>query len=437
MKLSAAHRFRSILETIIAPLALTSVWLIAGLFAVDRGQSIASDAKLFHYPELQHFLKNPVGFASSPGLSGPIPGYHWFLASIARLFGKTTLDQALPLVQVVHFLIALVGAVAVTMLIRRLARTFALALPIILFIVLDFYYLQAAYYLNTEAPTYTLLILIAARLAIDGTSGEAAIGNQAGALGLGLVLVRHAAFPALLGSALYLAAERRWSALGPFAIYASMAALVITIYALFWGGLVSPYWQAPRLLSAERVSFGIFPHSLAHVFALAGIFAPFFLIALWDRLQGAWHRHTYRIVLAVFLVIVVGLWFFADTNADWEEQRTYSIVWKLAALGADVQKKSIIVLSLMLITTPLVALIVDEMISARRCFVEFAVFGSLLAAQIIQNLSFQRYVEVPLFVILGAFAARFTSENVCSLLALYSLAVLWGFLSITRFYGIM
>lgn len=412
-------------------LSFIMVHLAAHIIGVDSGQSISSDAQLYHFPELQHFLLNPIGFESSPGFSGPIPGYHWFQTALARVLGASTLEDALPLIMAIHFLVALAAVAALIVATLTLSRAHITPFVLILIIVLDYYFIQSGYYFNTETPAYAFLTLLLSLLAMNEKKPSAAYGGGAGAAGLGLTLSRHSTLPALVGVALYFGIARQWHALARFSVFGVIIALIILSYLSFWGGLVSPFWQ-------ERgVSSGLFPHSLAHVFALTGAFAPFFFVALREQIAEALSTQGYKIALASAATVLVVLWLIADTNASAPDERRFSIVWRFAALGPEIGAKSPVVLGLMLISAPLFALMIHEMIRAGRLFPEIAVTGCYLSAQILQNLSFQRYVEVPLLIGIALFTARYAKDNAWTLSALFSLALIWGGLSVIRFLGFL
>jgi hypothetical protein len=282
-----------------------------------------------------------------------------------------------------------------------------------------------SYYFNTEAPAFLFFIAIIALCELKPAASLR--GAEIGSCALALVLIRHSMVTTLVAPVVALVTRRCWVQAAVFCLYAGIAALIIFDFWLKWGALVSPFWQA------RNVGAGFSPHSALHVFALTGMFAAFFMIPLnGEFLLARTHLHFW-IAVTAFFVIAVLLWCVTPSNYNPDANREFSIIWTLARLTPTIGESSPIVLVLALGAAPMLGLMVSRMVRDRIIYADTAMSATYLGGQFLQNLPFQRYVEVPILIALSLFTARFSSGRAVARWSLVALVMTYCSISVIKF----
>jgi len=163
------------------------------------------------------------------------------------------------------------------------------------------------------------------------------------------------------------------------------------------------------------------------------MFAAFFMMPLnGEFLLARTHLHFW-ITVGAFVAIALWLWCVTPSNYNPDTNQEFSIIWTLARLTPTIGESSPIVLVLALLAAPMLGLMVSRMIRDRIIYADTAMSATYLGGQFLQNLPFQRYVEVPILIALSLFTARFSSDGAIARWPLVALVTTYCSMSVIKF----
>jgi hypothetical protein len=417
---------RAMLLVYAGPVLLGLICVVAYALHIN-GKPLGDDFVRFHVAEINHFIAHPLGFDTAPPSAGAIPGYHWLQAMVLKLTGHDRVPSGFSLIRLVHTAIGIGAFTLLARLLTRLGRDAVTAILLSLLLCVSYYPLQMTYYSNTEAPAFLFFMTI---IALCARPPDRLRGAEIGSCALAMVLMRDSLASTLPAPLALLALRRSWLQAAIFCLYGLVIALIIYAYWLQWGGLTSPQWQSEAFPSGG-VGFSV--ASTLHAFALTGLFSVFLVGPLYREFFLARTHRCFWFAAGMLAVVVAALWWIGpSTYSPWQNRR-YSIVWTLAALTPAVGHSSPIVLALALAAVPMLALMVSRMARDRTLYPDSAMAATCVAGQFVADVPWQRYVEVPILVGLGLFAARFASSRPLARLPLAVLVAAYCAVSIFKF----
>ena len=363
---------------------------------LDPTQWGALDAELFHLPQINWFIEWGVQW-DYPAWSATGPGFHWVMATLARLTGAEALDQASWQVVVGP---AFLTAIALLFLYAALRasgaspmRTLVIGFPL----VSSSYFWTPALHPVSEclsmlglfAMAYTLATRPRQPLAFGLAAATSTIARQnflsaAGAFGLMDIVTE---WPLIF----------TWRMVGHAVLTLGPSLLVIAALVAHWGGLTPPEWRE------MHAGFSLGP--VLHGLMLLGVFGWLFLrqedLAGDPRARGG--------EVAVIAAAALALWLLVPEDGG---SRPNSVVWKAAAFLPAISGRPLLTLPLLILGMVVVlAYWRRGWRDGFRLSPELSLFACYFASQAAQRFSWQRYAEVPVLLLLCLGMARLRQKN--------------------------
>lgn len=298
----------------------------------------AFDQKLYHLPVIRDFTRTWPVFETWDYLTATTPGFHVLMATVARVFGDSTLPLQITAAAVTAALLWLIARDG-----SRRAPAGIVAAASLPIIASPYTLFPAAFLLpdNMGWLGVIAMVLIALRPA---TWKTIAVG---GVVLCALVLTRqvHAWTAGLLWVSAWLGSEvaggsRSW--LGAIfahsatriprvlgAVCASVPAIVVlALFVRYWGGLVPGRFaeQIPPATTERIISSAAAPLLLS----MLGGYSVFFAGFLWRPLCSLWRDHKGALIIAAVMGTVLAI--FPATTADFDAGRR-GVLWSLGMKG--------------------------------------------------------------------------------------------------------
>jgi hypothetical protein len=353
----------------------------------------------YHIDQINYFIAYPAAWLTypDPWQTATFPGFHLFIAQIARLFGLHDLGTDTWL-RTIPFLL---GGVVLWLLWRvfhALSQDARYAALLCVPILWSNYFYQPSLFLVTENAAYLgYAFLLLAYLEFPRRS------LAIGAVGAATVFVRQIYLPVVITPAILLLERPRRvdaRAIRDASLALLPAFLLFLLYYVAWGGPVPP---------AEIGEHGahalIETGPLIQAIALTGLLAiPYgFLTA---RTLVAFSKRRFAAIVALATCVSVVLWLGLPSTRDEAAGRLGSIIWLLARNTPLDHERAFLVLPCLTLGCIALGVIVEFARSRRYLPVELVMFGLYLGALSLQHLSYQRYSEVVTLILLSATAAR-------------------------------
>lgn len=412
-----------------------------------RAFRVTFDQNLFHLRAVERFASQWPAFDFRDYESATTPGYHVALAAAHRLMGGGVLidaagGAAAPSAQRLRWvgLFAAVGlAIALGLALARLATpgtAIALALPVLV----SPFVLQSAGWLLPDAAGWWGVAAVLG-LAFSRRFGVASLTLAAAVLVLTVcvrqahlwlagVIVLWAYFAAFsprtepANAAPCVGPGPRWAFMPPLGdgraaiaraalalLFTLPAVAVLALFARQWGGLTPPAFSpAGSELAREVLRSGVAqpgdytavsgrsPASLPFILALFGLFSVFFAGYLWPTIRrGGWAAPA---ALAAALAGLVGL--MPATNYQLKER--IGGLWALANRAPMVLDRSPLIVLLAMFGAAMLVLW-WRALPPRQRWIMLSALSCFTAAICAQALSWQRYIDPFLLVLLSLCAA--------------------------------
>lgn len=365
-------------------------------FGLDGGWAACDQP--YHIGQINYFIAHPGDWLRypDPWQTATFPGFHLFVALIARLLGLSTLGPGTWLRLIPCFLGVLVlGVLWRTF--RDLSQSSRAALVLALPILWSNYFYLSSLFLVTENAAYLgyALLLLAY---FEFPRRSALIGL----IGAATVFVRQIFLPVLFAPAALLAFSRAQGSRRVWAVALAIAPglLVFALYYVAWGGPV------PREVLGEHDAHALLePGPVLQAVSLLGLLAIPYAVLILPSLR-ALGRERIKVILAAASIIAVLAWLLLPSTRDLEAGRAGSVIWLLARVAPfDGTHAPLVFPSLWLGCAALGTMI--ALARERRYVpVELAMFALYVAGLSLQRLSYQRYSEVVTLILLSATAAR-------------------------------
>jgi hypothetical protein len=353
----------------------------------------------YHIDQINYFIVHPAAWLHypDPWQTATFPGFHLFIAQIARLLGLRELGTDTWL----RFIPFLLGG-AVLWLLWRIFHTLSgdaryaalLCVPILW----SNYFYQPSLFLVTENAAYLgYAFLLLAYLEFPRR------GLAIGAAGAATVFVRQIYLPVVITPAiLLLECLRRVDAraIRDASLAMLPAFLLFLVYYIAWGGPVPPEEIGEHGAHA-LIETGPFIQAIA----LTGVLAiPYgFLTA---RTLAGLSKRRFAAIVALAICVSLVLWLGLPSTRNEAAGRLGSIIWLLAGYTPLDHEHALLVLPCLALGCIALGVIVEFARSRRYLPVELIMFGLYLGALSLQRLSYQRYSEVVTLILLSATAAR-------------------------------
>jgi len=289
-------------------------------FGLDGGWAACDQP--YHIDEINYFIAHPGDWLRypDPWQTATFPGFHLFVALIARVLGISALGPGTGL-RLVPWLLGALVLIVLWRAFRELSQSARAALVLALPILWSNYFYLSSLFLVTENAAYlgyTLLLL--AYLEFPRRS------VLIGLIGAATVFVRQIFLPviltpsALIGFSRAQAPRMLWSV----ALALAPGLLVFALYYTAWGGPV------PREVLGEHDAHALIePGPVIQAFSLLGLLAvPYALLTL-PSLRELGQRRMIAIIGAASVVALLG-WLLLPTTRDLEAGRAGSVIWLLA-----------------------------------------------------------------------------------------------------------
>lgn len=382
-------------------LAFVALVVLMRLVAQPNGWA-AVDARGYHFPVINHFLARGGFSLDYPlGLS-MFAGMHAAFATLARAlgFGPLAYDSLAAFgVQSVFGLAYVALLVATTRALLPQAQRRAL----LFFIAASSSYALASWlWPTTDVLSFTFYLAFVLLCALP-MSGPVVIAAVVVAALAPFVRQNFAVLASAFAFRLVLEAllRREWPGFKAlvFSVLPFMAAIAaLGVLFSLWGGLVPP--------DRTGTETGFAPATPFHALALAGVLC-------WPFAQMPWGQDNRAMmgVLAACLLIGLVLGFTLPFDYNFAPGRNGSYVWQfLERLPSGMARKAAFGL-MGGAGLYLFAGLAREVWGRRELAPELAVFAPLLAAQMLQRVAFQRYVELPLFLAIAGPSLRWLAPS--------------------------
>lgn len=399
---------------------LISPPILLGIYDTEQSK----DMLLAHLPQVDWFVRHPWSLLHYRATSATTPGQHIVLAWFARCLGYTeVLRGNLP----VRFANAALGYLVLVCAWRifRLRtgsawRAAILTLPL----ACSSYVLFAAIWIATDNGAFLFYELAVAVAAAGVTVPFIAI-----LIGAALVFWRQMYLPVsgIFGLS-WLLQDRRIRRL-PVPVLACVAPLcIIAAYFFAWHGLTPPGFQTFN-------GFGFHTGTPLAVLGLIALFSPFYIGYLREPLQLALRQ---KFLLFAILGTAVCLWLMGPSSHDVEQGRWGGMIWTLARHGPIVLgSRSPVVLALALLGGLVLSSWIAEAHARREIPFDLLALGLYVLGYSLQVEAFERYVEAPVLFTYGFACARTGRSHRFAWIGPVALALLMGFASLMRVYGIL
>ncbi len=324
----------------------TGAWSLLGIYAVVVGAVIASqripyraafDQKLYHMPVIRDFTRTWPTFETWDYLSATTPGYHVLMATIAKVFGDSTLPLQIATALITGMLLWLLARDAS----RRApaAMVAAISLPII---ASPYTLFPAAFLLPDNMGWLGVVAMIL--LALRPLTSRTLIASMLVLCGLVLTRQVHIWTAGLFWLSSWLGDEDNASIPWPASVLAkprtritrTIGAIALSVPAFGLLSLFVRYWGG---LVPQRFAEQIPPASLSRiagsaaaplVLSMLGAYSVFFVGYLWRPLRSLWRCHKGVLLGAAGLGLLLSL--LPATTADFDAGRR-GVLWSIGMKG--------------------------------------------------------------------------------------------------------
>jgi hypothetical protein len=372
---------------------------------IETMSGLSADMNTEHLPLINYFIAHSFDILTDQSNVPTLPGYHIVLAWWCRLLGYHQIDsRTLPL-RFLHSLIGIAFSLAtfafLRLLIQRGTSSDALSWNFILWLTIgpSYFVLQSTIYVSNDVPG---LLIYLGLLYLEISSSRSLLARSM--CNTALVLARQAYAPAIAVPFLLAPRDLLRKLLSPWIFVLLAPAAAILTFVVAWGGLVPPRTRT-------LLPLGFYPHSLLHIFALLGLFAPIYGFVLRHELRGALHsRHVVFTGIASLLGAWI-CWLIEPSSLDHAAGRWGSIVWTLGEKGPGWHNHSLVLLLLASAGAAFAAALVHVASFNRDNLVILLALALCLSLQLIVATAFQRYVEPVLLLSLSSVVARSVKLN--------------------------
>ena len=365
-------------------------------FGLDGGWAACDQP--YHIDEINYFIAHPGDWLRypDPWQTATFPGFHLFIALIARLLGLSALGPGTWL----RLIPTLLGVLVLGVLwraFRDLSQSGRVALVLALPVLWSNYFYLPSLFLVTENAAYLGYALLFFTY-LEFPRRSALIGL----IGAGTVFVRQIFLPVTLTPAALLAFPRvlRPHGVRPLVLALAPGLLVFALYYVAWGGPV------PREVLGEHDAHALIePGPLVQAVSLLGLLAVPYAILILPSLRALGRKRISTILAAASIVALLA-WLTLPSTRDLEAGRAGSVIWLLARIAPLDNLHAPLVLPCLWLGCAALAAMVAFARERRYCPVELIMFALYVAGLSLQRLSYQRYSEVVTLILLSATAAR-------------------------------
>lgn len=365
-------------------------------FGLDGGWAACDQP--YHIDEINYFIAHPGDWLRypDPWQTATFPGFHLFVALIARLLGLSALEPGTWLRIIPWLLGALVLGV--------LWRTFrgssqsgraalVLAVPILWS---NYFYLSSLFLVTENAAYLGYALLLLAYLEFPRRSA------LTGLVGAATVFVRQIFLPVTLTPVALLALPQTQGrrSLWALALAVVPAVLVFALYYIAWGGPVPP-----EVLGEHDAHALLEPGPVLQAVSLLGLLAVPYAALIYPSLRALGPKPIGAILAAASAVAILA-WLLLPSTRDLEAGRAGSVIWLLARIALVDGAHAPLVLPCLWLGCAALGTMIALARARRYCPVEFIMFALYVAGLALQRLSYQRYSEVVTLILLSATAAR-------------------------------
>jgi hypothetical protein len=354
---------------------LTVPMIVAGL----GGTSEAYDEAFYHLPGIYDIADRGARIDFVNLTSAIMPGYHVLMAMVYELSGRHMWAM-----RAVNVALSMAMVLAVFRIARRYAppwRVFLLMLPF----VLSPYVLGAAIWLTTDNVALLAVCVVLGSLLARRESLGTSFGR--GVAVTGAVFLRQVQLWLVGPLVVNAFMQRRTRGFVRLVIECIGGVAVIAVFAVLWGGLVPPKYQAIHQ-SGFNTAVPIVAVALAGAFC--AIVVPRVMYAAASDVRG------------LMVGVTIGLAALAvPTDFNTDAGRWGGVVWEVVRLGPTVVGRSLVLVAgAALSGMGLLALwhMAERNGRARDALLVFVMLGCCVIAQSANSQAWQRYLEVPLFV---------------------------------------
>ena len=354
----------------------------------------------YHLEQINYFIAHPGNWLRypDPWQTATFPGFHLFVAFIARLLGIATLGPDTWLRLIPFFLGLLVLGVLWRVfwglsLNGRLASI--LCLPILWS---NYFYLPSLFFVTENAAYLGYAILLFTYLEFPRRS------VVMGCVGLATVYARQIFLPVIF-TPVSLISLPQWRNDGgatarriAFAIAPGLA--LFALYYFAWGGPV------PREELQEHSAHALLePGPPLQGIALLGLLAvPYAALCLPAlRTLG---RKVITLTVVTSTIFAAALWALLPTTRDLDLGRAGSVIWMLGRIAPLDSMHAPLVLPCLVLGCAAIGAMIALAREHHYCPVELVMFALYIGGLSLQRLSYQRYSEVITLILLSATAAR-------------------------------
>lgn len=365
-------------------------------FGLDGGWAACDQP--YHIAEIDYFIAHPGDWLRypDPWQTATFPGFHLFVALIARLLGLSTLGPGTWL-RLIPCLLGVLVLGVLWRIFRDLSQSGRAALLLALPILWSNYFYLSSLFLVTENAAYLgYALLLLAYLEFPRR------GALIGLIGAATVFVRQIFLPVTLTPAALFAFSRMQGSrrAGALALAIAPGVLVFALYYVAWGGPV------PHEVLGEHDAHALLePGPVLQAVSLLGLLAIPYTVLILPSLR-ALGRKRITAVLAAASVIAVLTWLLLPSTRDLEAGRAGSVIWLLARIAPLDGTHAPLVLPCLWLGCAALGTTIALARERRYVPVELVMFALYVAGLSLQRLSYQRYSEVVTLILLSATAAR-------------------------------
>jgi hypothetical protein len=383
------------------------------------------DSVIAHLPMVNYFLHHPLFERTYLSASAITPGYHIFLAVLAKLAGYSSVDETTWITRAVNAAMGFGVLVMLWAVLRRLNASRWTATALCLPLACSNYVISPAIWILTD--DVALLLYTATLFIVLFDRGN---GVLAGVTGFFLSWSRQLFLPVLGVYGVELLRSGRsmtWREIGMTTLAILPGLSIVIYYALAWHGLTPPTYQA-----FNRSAF--LPSVPLNALALTGLLALPFSLTILRAFATLDKRHVAFVALGFALLTVV-LWAFGQTNFDSSDGRYGSLIWLLSKHTPILGDHSPIVLILALLGGGVLAIMLVHAYAEEYYPAETVMLLLYYIANSAQVMAWQRYIEPVMLVTLAVFCVRVGNLRQRELIGPLAYAALFGLLTMGRLYG--
>lgn len=357
--------------------------------------------QLQHLGLINYFIQHPASILDypDPELVATLPGFHVFVALIARLSAVDALGPDTWL-RLIPFVLGL-GVVGILWRICRdlsgdAAYGALLCLPIAWS---NYFYLPSLFLVTENAAYLGYVVLLMAYLRFPRR------GLAIGLVGAAMVFSRQIFLPVVATHFLALPRSLLRRPPNPGDALAILLGVlppvaVVAVYALAWHGLVPP---EVRNLHTAHSAVELGP--IIQAIGLLGVLAvPYGLLAL--PALRALERRRLRMMIALASIAALALWLLVPTTRDLDAGRAGSFLWLLARVSPEFHGHAFFALPVLALGCIAVGSMIELARARRYIPIELVMLALYVGALSMQLLSYQRYSEVVTLITLSATVAR-------------------------------